>query len=196
VIKARSARNLKVAITCASYSPSGEYIAAGCADGSVQLFLMRKSAWLKPDITIRPAHAPDAELTAVNFAPDGRTLASRATDNAVKVWDIRKPQAPLKVVSDVLTYFESANVAFSPDSKLFCCGVNIRKGERECACLFLHEAHPMLITTTPTPPLLCRAVCVCLPICAFQPRAASNSTRWRLRRRSRCCRWGWRPRRA
>ncbi|EWM26094.1 wd repeat-containing protein 70 [Nannochloropsis gaditana] len=125
VIKARSARSTRVAVTCGVFSPVADYVAAGCQDGSVQLFSLRKTSWIKPDVLMRPAHGPDQHVTAVAFAPDGKTLASRGTDDMVRLWDIRKPQAPLKTLEGVATFYDSANLAFSPDGRVLCCGTNV-----------------------------------------------------------------------
>ena len=134
VIKAKSARSTRVAVTCGVFSPVADYVAAGCQDGSVQLFSLKKTNWIRPDICMRPAHGPEHHVTAVAFAHDGKTLASRGTDDCVRLWDIRKPQVPLKVFEDVTTFYDSSNVAFSPDGRLVCCGTNVpplRKGEEE-----------------------------------------------------------------
>ncbi|KAM3575852.1 hypothetical protein VYU27_002192 [Nannochloropsis oceanica] len=132
VIKAKSARSTRVAVTCGVFSPVADYVAAGCQDGSVQLFSLKKTNWIRPDICMRPAHGPEHHVTAVAFAHDGKTLASRGTDDCVRLWDIRKPQVPLKVFEGVTTFYDSSNVAFSPDGRLVCCGTNVpplRKGE-------------------------------------------------------------------
>jgi WD repeat-containing protein 70 len=132
VIKARSQRNTAVPVTCAQLSPAGDWVAAGAQDGSVQCFSLRKTSWYKPDVLIRPAHGPDAKVTAVAWAPDGKTLASRGTDGQIKLWDTRKPgggPAPLRVLPDIATHYDSANLAFSPDGRLLCAGTNVPPGE-------------------------------------------------------------------
>ena len=130
VIKARSQRNTAVPVTCAQLSPAGDWVAAGAQDGSVQCFSLRKTSWYKPDVLIRPAHEPDAKVTAVAWAPDGKTLASRGTDGTIKLWDTRKPAAgPLRVLPDIATHYDSANLAFSPDGRLLCAGTNVPPGE-------------------------------------------------------------------
>lgn len=125
VIKARSQRSTKVSVTCATFAPVADHVAAGCQDGSVQLFSMRKTSWIKPDILMRPAHVNDSHVTAVAFAPDGKTLASRGTDDTVRLWDIRKPKEPLKTLENIATFYDSSNVAFSPDGRFLCCGTNV-----------------------------------------------------------------------
>jgi len=41
LIKARDRRGGKVSLCSVTYSPHGEYIAAGCADGSIQIWDLR-----------------------------------------------------------------------------------------------------------------------------------------------------------
>ncbi len=130
VIKARSQRSTAVPVTCAQLSPTGDWVAAGAQDGSVQCFLLRKTSWFKPDVLIRPAHGPDAKVTAVAWAPDGKTLASRGTDGQIKLWDTRKPGGgPLRVLPDIATHYDCANLAFSPDGRLLCAGTNVPPGD-------------------------------------------------------------------
>ena len=131
VIKARSQRSTPVPVTSASFSTNGEWVAGGADDGSIQIFSLRKKAWIKPDILIRPGHREATTVTSVMFSPDGNKIASRGMDDVVKLWDVRKASSPLVVYEDILTFIDTSNIAWSPDGKVLCAGTNVVKGEGE-----------------------------------------------------------------
>src|SRR5437016_5862835 len=74
-----------------AYSPDGNLLAAGAADGSVRLF---DPANGRPLATL--AGHGDA-VAALAFSPDGSRLASASYDKTVRVWDVaaRKEVAKL-----------------------------------------------------------------------------------------------------
>jgi hypothetical protein len=63
---------------------NAKMIAAGCSDGSIQIF-MEKQRYMKPDRTLRTA-AHTAEITGMAFS--GNHLATRGASE-LKLWDIR-----------------------------------------------------------------------------------------------------------
>jgi WD40 repeat protein len=52
-----------------------------------------------------------SSVTAVVFSKDNITLVSRGEDACVKVWSIKKPDAPLKVIQNTPNLYPTANVA-------------------------------------------------------------------------------------
>jgi WD40 repeat protein len=94
--------------TCA-ISPDCNKIAAGFADGSVELFALPeiKELWKKDN-----AHEKD--VNQVVFSPDGKFLASAGFDDAVKVWQIND-----RALYQSFKGHESGahGIAYSPDGK-------------------------------------------------------------------------------
>jgi WD40 repeat protein len=94
------------AVGSLDFSPNGRSLAAGFADGTVQLW----------DV---PAHHEPATLEphsqgvrCVAFSPDGKTLATSSTDRTIRLWDYREAR-PLATLSGHAG--EVNSLAFSPD---------------------------------------------------------------------------------
>jgi serine/threonine-protein kinase len=69
------------AVQCVAFSPDGQQLARGAADGTVRL-------WDAATLREAPAVAGHTgAVLALAFAPDGRTLATAGQDGAVHVWD-------------------------------------------------------------------------------------------------------------
>ena len=102
--------------SCAMFSPDGQMIVSGGADGAVRFW----SADTGIATMVLPDHG--ARVTAVAFSPDGATLASGGWDRTVRVWDVASGEQILRLDH------EDANVnavAFSPD------GVNLVSGSED-----------------------------------------------------------------
>src|SRR5207244_3041576 len=107
------------AITCAAYSPSGDYVATGGDRGNLRIW---EAATLRE---YRAIQAHDQPVTAVVFSPDGQTLFSasghwdnkqkRVTRGEVKLWDAAtgKQRAALEGHTALVSA-----LALSPDGKL------------------------------------------------------------------------------
>uniref|UniRef100_A0A672MKF9 WD repeat-containing protein 70 n=1 Tax=Sinocyclocheilus grahami TaxID=75366 RepID=A0A672MKF9_SINGR len=75
VFKPRSQQGKRVIPTCCSYSRDGKLIAAGCQDGTIQIWDRNLSVHTK--FHCRQAHAAGSDTTCLTFSYDGVTLASR-----------------------------------------------------------------------------------------------------------------------
>jgi WD40 repeat protein len=127
VLKGRDRRNARVSLLCCDFDSTGARIAAGAADGSLQMWKIKTTGrYVRPDMIIRPAHdAQGAEVSGVAFSPDGTLLASRAAnDDCVKVWDVRKTANPLFCFADLPNRSPHANVAFSANGSLLVTGTS------------------------------------------------------------------------
>jgi WD40 repeat protein/tRNA A-37 threonylcarbamoyl transferase component Bud32 len=91
-----------------AFSPDGERIASGSADGQIKVW-DRRSA--REVLTLR-GHT--ATVTVVAFSPDGNQLASGSADGNVRIWDVARGE-------NVLTWQGHASgvtgLAFDPGGK-------------------------------------------------------------------------------
>ncbi|XP_066568273.1 WD repeat-containing protein 70 isoform X2 [Amia ocellicauda] len=127
VFKPRSQQGKKVVPTCCTYSRDGKLVAAGCQDGTIQIWDRNLSVHTK--FHCRQAHAPGTDTSCLAFSYDGTQLASRGGDDTLKTWDIRNFRKPLNVATELATVFPMVDCCFSPDDKLLVTGTSVKKGE-------------------------------------------------------------------
>eukprot|EP00744_Colponema_vietnamica_P016053 GILI01022508.1.p1 GENE.GILI01022508.1~~GILI01022508.1.p1 ORF type:complete len:507 (-),score=129.06 GILI01022508.1:144-1664(-) len=129
VIKAKSARNTRLGVLTCCYAPDGSRFAAACEDGSLQVWSSKPSSFSKPDVIIRDAHTPGSETSSVKFFSDGQRLLSRGGDDTMKLWDIRSPNQPVHVWSDLPNLVAQTDVCLSPDEHLILTGTSVGKND-------------------------------------------------------------------
>ncbi|XP_062334484.1 WD repeat-containing protein 70 [Osmerus eperlanus] len=127
VFKPRSLQGKRVIPTCCSYSRDGRLAAAGCQDGTIQIWDRNLSVHTK--FHCRQAHDPGSDPSCLAFSYDGTTLASRGGDDTLKTWDIRSFKKPLNVATGLATVFSMTDCCFSPDDKLLVTGTSVKKDE-------------------------------------------------------------------
>ncbi|KAM8829032.1 WD repeat-containing protein 70 isoform 2-T2 [Spinachia spinachia] len=125
VFKPRSFQGKKVVPTSCTYSRDGKLIAAGCQDGTIQIWDRNLSVHTK--FHCRQAHAPGSDTSCLSFSYDGRTLASRGGDDTLKMWDIRSFKKPVNVAAGLCNYFTMTDCCFSPDDRLLVTGTSVKK---------------------------------------------------------------------
>lgn len=81
---------------CLQFSPCGDYLALGCANGALVIYDMD---------TFRPICVPGNMLgahvrpiTSIAWSPDGRFLLTSSRDWFIKLWDLSVPSKPLKEI--------------------------------------------------------------------------------------------------
>ncbi|XP_066507302.1 WD repeat-containing protein 70 isoform X2 [Hoplias malabaricus] len=127
VFKPRSLQGKRVTPTCCTYSRDGKLIAAGCQDGTIQIWDRNLSVHTK--FHCRQAHTPGSDTSCLTFSYDGTTLASRGGDDTLKTWDIRSFKKPLNVATGLTSYFPMTDCCFSPDDKLLVTGTSVKREE-------------------------------------------------------------------
>uniref|UniRef100_A0A493T4R8 WD repeat-containing protein 70 n=1 Tax=Anas platyrhynchos platyrhynchos TaxID=8840 RepID=A0A493T4R8_ANAPP len=126
VFKPRSVQGKRVIPTTCTYSRDGKLIAAGCQDGSIQIWDRNMSVHTK--FHCRQAHAPGTDTSCLAFSYDGTALASRGGDDTLKMWDIRQFKKPLHSAERLSSFFPMTDCCFSPDDKILVTGTSVKKG--------------------------------------------------------------------
>ncbi|KAM9456323.1 WD repeat-containing protein 70 [Clarias gariepinus] len=127
VFKPRSMQGKRVTPTCCTYSRDGKLIAAGCQDGTIQIWDRNLSVHTK--FHCRQAHAVGSDTSCLTFSYDGTTLASRGGDDTLKTWDIRNFKKPLNVATGLSSFFPMTDCCFSPDDKLLVTGTSVKRDQ-------------------------------------------------------------------
>ncbi|XP_044029159.1 WD repeat-containing protein 70 [Siniperca chuatsi] len=138
VFKPRTLQGKKVTPTCCAYSRDGKLIAAGCQDGTIQIWDRNLSVHTK--FHCRQAHIPGSDTSCLSFSYDGMTLASRGGDDTLKTWDIRNFRKPVNVANGLTNYFSMTDCCFSPDDKLLVTGTSVKKDEGNGKLVFFDRA--------------------------------------------------------
>ncbi|XP_008324096.1 WD repeat-containing protein 70 [Cynoglossus semilaevis] len=138
VFKPRSYQGKKVIPTCCTYSRDGKLIAAGCNDGTIQIWDRNLSVHTK--FHCRQAHSPGSDPSCISFSYDGTTLASRGGDDTLKIWDIRNFRKPVNEAAGLTNYFAMTECCFSPDDKLLVTGTSVKREQGNGKLVFFDRA--------------------------------------------------------
>src|SRR5579859_3094039 len=76
-------------VYCLAYSPKGDYLVAGCEDGTIHVYETKK--W--KEVFSEKAHR--GEVNGIAFSPDGRFFSS--TYGKLKIWDIKTKKVVLEL---------------------------------------------------------------------------------------------------
>ena len=129
VIKPRNQGGLKAIPNCLANSKDGTLIAAGCTDGSIQAWDLRRKSFINTTHVLRGCHQNGSETSSIAFAYIGNYIASRGGDDTLKLWDIRQPKQAVNSKSDLFNRFTHTDCGFSPDDRLIFTGISMKKDE-------------------------------------------------------------------
>ncbi|XP_046992988.1 gastrulation defective protein 1 homolog [Schistocerca americana] len=135
LIKCRAQNGLKTAPTACAYNRDGNLIAAGCIDGSLQMWDHRKM-FVNTTLMLRGAHQNGSEISCICFSYLGNSLATRSCDDTMKLWDIRAFKKPLTVFEDLFSRYPTTDCMFSPDDRMLITGENMKKDSTSGRLLF------------------------------------------------------------
>ncbi|KAI4228075.1 MAG: hypothetical protein L6R36_001928 [Xanthoria steineri] len=82
----RKVNSLGSAISTLSFSPTGEYLAAGCSNGKISVF--NTSTW---EVAISRWSSHTARVTSISWNKEGTHAVSGGLDTNVFVWSVEKP---------------------------------------------------------------------------------------------------------
>ncbi|XP_077980953.1 WD repeat-containing protein 70-like [Glandiceps talaboti] len=136
VIKFRGVDGRKTNPTACCYGRDGKLIAAGCQDGSLQIWDIRRQTLVSPVYKCVTAHMRGTDTSSVSFSYDNRTLASRGGDDTLKLWDIRNFKRPMAVEQDLTNYYSMTDCIFSPDDRMVVTGTSTKKGGEQGKLVF------------------------------------------------------------
>ncbi|NEQ81460.1 MAG: hypothetical protein F6K26_14765 [Moorea sp. SIO2I5] len=98
-------------VNSVSFSPDGQLIATGSADGTLKL-------WHRDGKLLRICVGHSSYVNSVSFSPNGQILATGSADGTVKLWNID--------ASELITFHghetEVTSIGFSPDGKVIVSG--------------------------------------------------------------------------
>ncbi|KAL7022072.1 hypothetical protein ACKWTF_012123 [Chironomus riparius] len=126
VIKTRDKGGLKTAPTACTYNRDGNLIAAGCIDGSVQMWDSRKM-FVNTTHCIRNAHVAGSEISSINFSYLGNTFVTRCSDDTMKLWDMRNMKTSLNIFNELYSRYDTCDAIFSPDDSMVITGESLDK---------------------------------------------------------------------
>lgn len=129
IIKTRSQGGLKTVPSACAYNRDGSLIAAGCVDGSIQLWDTRKM-FVNTTKCVRDAHTKGTEISCVAFSYMGTQLASRGVDETMKLWDLRSFRQPLHSFENINSRYDTTDCCFSPDDSMVVTGESLPRGEK------------------------------------------------------------------
>lgn len=137
VIKTRAQGGLKTHAHSCTFNRDGNLIAAGCYDGSIQMWDTRKM-FVNTTHCVRDAHQKNSEISSIVFSYLGTTLATRSCDETMKLWDMRALKQPLHTFTGLFSRYDTTDATFSPDDSLIVTGESLER-DKEFANLYFYD---------------------------------------------------------
>jgi len=126
VIKTKTSNGKRAIPTSCCYSKDGKFLAAGCDDGSIQIWKHGK-LYVNTAFLNRNAHS--SAITSLQFSYEANTVLTRGLDDTLKLWDLRKFKEPVHVADGLENLFPITECGFSPRDELVFTGTSTRPGK-------------------------------------------------------------------
>lgn len=137
VIKTRAQGGLKTSPSSCTFNRDGTLIAAGCVDGSIQMWDTRKM-FVNTTHCVRDAHQKGLEISSIVFSYLGTVLATRGCDETLKLWDMRALKKPLHSFGGLFSRYDTTDATFSPDDSMIVTGESLEK-DKDVANLYFFD---------------------------------------------------------
>ncbi|VDN52616.1 unnamed protein product [Dracunculus medinensis] len=137
VIKTKTAGGKRAIPTTCVYSRDGKLIAAGCNDGSIQIW-KHGSFYVNTSYLNRKAHC--ASVTCLQFSPSGEHILSRSLDGTLKMWQLNNFKEPVQEVKDLPNDFISTDCGFSPHAEIVFTGTSYIEEYNVDGCLLFFDS--------------------------------------------------------
>ncbi|CAJ0919204.1 unnamed protein product, partial [Mesorhabditis belari] len=111
IIKLKNANGKRAQPQTCALSFDGKLVAAGCGDGSLQVWKNSKII-VSTTYLVRKAH--NGAITCVRFSHDGKRLLTRGLDGALKLWSLDDNKAPLKMKTGLHTEYKESDCGWAP----------------------------------------------------------------------------------
>ncbi|WKY09676.1 hypothetical protein Q1695_002213 [Nippostrongylus brasiliensis] len=136
VIRTKTAGGKRAMPQACCYSMDGKLIAAGCDDGSIQVWKYG-NLYVNTFYLVRNAHK--GPITSMAFAPDSQRILTRGLDDAMRMWSIKDNKKPLLELVDLENAFRGTDCGFSPRGELVYTGTS-SPGEDMAGKLLFYSA--------------------------------------------------------
>ncbi|KAF7635371.1 hypothetical protein Mgra_00005191 [Meloidogyne graminicola] len=135
LIKTKNSTGKRALATTCCYSRDGKLIAAGCDDGSIQVW---KNGKIFVNTTYLNRTAHNNLITRLQFSPDNERIISRSMDDTLKLWNLKDFKKPLKTANNLKTIFPQTDCGYSPHAEFIFTATNdkSREGGEQGTLLF------------------------------------------------------------
>ncbi|CAK5028040.1 unnamed protein product [Meloidogyne enterolobii] len=135
LIKTKNSTGKRALATTCCYSRDGKLIAAGCDDGSIQIWKNGK-LFVNTTYLCRTAHT--GLITRLQFSPDNERIISRSMDDSLKLWSLKDFKKPIKSATNLKTIFPQTDCGYSPHAEFIFTATNdkTREGGENGSLLF------------------------------------------------------------
>ncbi|VDM53705.1 unnamed protein product [Angiostrongylus costaricensis] len=156
VIKTKTANGKRAMPQTCCYSMDGKLIAAGCDDGSIQVWKYG-NLYVNTFYLVRNAHK--GPITSMTFSPDSQKILTRGLDDCMKMWSIKNNKAPILEKADLENAFKSTDCGFSPHGELIYTGTSSTNTNMPGMLLFFGADTFELVYKIEYPGISCTKIC-------------------------------------